>query len=308
MKAFHRFSFFTTISTFVLIFIGGLVRVSGAGLGCPDWPTCFGRWIPPTSVSQLPPDIDPATFNFTLAWIEYINRLSGMTIGLLILATALWAIFKFRNNKRILFPAMLAAVLTAFQGWQGAVVVSSLLQPVIVTVHMLVALVIASLLVYVTAESHYQLNKENYINTGLPTNLGRWPLILWLVALVQILIGTQVRSQLEHIADQFPLLSTGEWLSKVGALNHIHMSLGILLVALTIMVYVKLKKYKEQLSSTINISMMTLNIVVIFQIFLGLSFIFFDMAAIRQVFHMFLGSIYLGVVFYIYANFKLIKN
>lgn len=308
MKAFHRFTFFTTIATFVLIFVGGLVRVSGAGLGCPDWPTCFGRWIPPTSASQLPAEIDPATFNFTLAWIEYINRLSGMIVGLLILSTALWAIFKFRDNKRILFPAMLAALLTAFQGWQGAVVVSSLLQPVIVTVHMLLALVIASLLVFVTSESHYQLNKEHYINTGLPSGLDRWPLILWLLALVQILMGTQVRSKLELISDQFPLLSSGEWLSKVGPLNHLHMSLGILLVALTIMVYLKLKKYKEHLTPSINGSIITLNVVVILQIFLGLSFVFFDMAAIRQVFHMFLGSVYLGVVFYLYANFKLIKN
>lgn len=308
MKAFHRFSFFTTLATFVLIFIGGLVRVSGAGLGCPDWPTCFGRWIPPTSVSQLPPEIDPATFNFTLAWIEYINRLSGMIVGLLILTTALWAIFKFRDNKKILFPAMLAALLTAFQGWQGAVVVSSLLEPVIVTVHMLLALIIASLLVYVTVQSHYQLNKEHYINTGLPTNLGRWPMILWLMALVQILIGTQVRGKLEHIADQFPLLSSGEWLSKVGGLNHMHMSLGILLAALTVMVYVKMKKYNEHLTPSLSGSLMVLNIVVIFQIIIGLSFIFFDMSAIQQVFHMFLGSVYMGVVFYLYANFRLIKN
>ncbi len=75
MKRFRHLALFATFATYFAIFMGGLVRVSGAGLGCPDWPKCFGRWFPPTSLSQLPPEIDPSLFNLTLAWIEYINRL-----------------------------------------------------------------------------------------------------------------------------------------------------------------------------------------------------------------------------------------
>ena len=75
------------VFTYLLIFIGGLVRVSGAGMGCPDWPKCFGRWIPPTSLSQLPDYIDPEKFNLVLAWVEYLNRLFGALVGLIILIT-----------------------------------------------------------------------------------------------------------------------------------------------------------------------------------------------------------------------------
>ena len=82
MRYFFRFSLTTLFMTYLLIFIGGLVRVAGAGMGCPDWPKCFGRWIPPISVEQLPTHIDPAQFNFVLAWIEYCNRLfSGDTLS-----------------------------------------------------------------------------------------------------------------------------------------------------------------------------------------------------------------------------------
>jgi len=91
MKYFSRFSTLTTLLTYILIFVGGLVRVSGAGMGCPDWPKCFGRWIPPTSLDQLPTDIDPAQFNIVLAWIEYSNRLVGVVIGLMITATLILA-------------------------------------------------------------------------------------------------------------------------------------------------------------------------------------------------------------------------
>ena len=142
-------------TTYFLIFIGGLVRVSGAGLGCPDWPKCFGRWIPPFSQSQIPTGFDASGFNITLAWIEYINRVAGMITGLLILITALLAIKNFRGSKHILIPSMLAAILVAIQGWYGSVVVKSQLMPTTVSIHMLLALIIVSLLVYVTYGSFH---------------------------------------------------------------------------------------------------------------------------------------------------------
>ena len=89
MNKFRSFSNITILFTYLLIFIGGLVRVSGAGMGCPDWPKCFDRWIPPTNVDQLPDHIDPALFNIVLAWIEYCNRLFGVFVGLFITITFL---------------------------------------------------------------------------------------------------------------------------------------------------------------------------------------------------------------------------
>ena len=88
-KLFFRSALISTILSYLLIFVGGLVRVSGSGLGCPDWPKCFGRWVPPTSIEQIPTHIDPTAFNIVLAWIEYGNRMLGVIVGFSIIVMTL---------------------------------------------------------------------------------------------------------------------------------------------------------------------------------------------------------------------------
>src|SRR5499433_4476260 len=103
LSSFQRLALCTTATTYVWILVGGLVRASGAGLGCPDWPRCFGSWIPPTAAAELPPQFDPSLYNSALMWTEYLNRLLGVTVGVLILATVISAWRHHRNEPRILW-------------------------------------------------------------------------------------------------------------------------------------------------------------------------------------------------------------
>ena len=98
-KLFFRSALISTILSYLLIFVGGLVRVSGSGLGCPDWPKCFGRWVPPTSIEQIPAHIDPTAFNIVLAWIEYGNRMLGVIVGISILLMTFIAVIYFNKNN-----------------------------------------------------------------------------------------------------------------------------------------------------------------------------------------------------------------
>ncbi len=230
MTGFRKFAFVTAVATYVLIFVGGLVRVSGAGLGCPDWPKCFGRWIPPLNAAQLPADLDPSTFNFTLAWIEYFNRLLGVVVGILILITAILAIRYFRRVRKIVYPSIAAALLVAYQGWQGGQVVTSELEPYMVSIHMVLALIIVSLVLYVTQKAYY-IEKENdgeivKDHRGFGLVVG----VLWFLTIFQILIGTQVRSSVETLQLRYPLLPDLDILGRVGAVNYIHSVLGIVVV------------------------------------------------------------------------------
>src|SRR2546430_14308432 len=94
LDAFQWMALITTACTYALIGVGALVRASGAGLGCPDWPRCFDRWIPPLSAADVPASIDPALFNFAKAWTEYLNRLLGVSVGFLVFGTLVLAIIR----------------------------------------------------------------------------------------------------------------------------------------------------------------------------------------------------------------------
>ena len=155
LSSFQTLALWTTGTTYFLIVVGGLVRASGAGLGCPDWPRCFGGWIPPASAADLPAGFEASQFNATLMWTEYLNRLLGVAVGLLILATLVSAWRHHRQTPRIFWPTLAAFLLVGFQGWLGGVVVQQELAAWIVTVHLVVALVIVSLLLYVTVYAFF---------------------------------------------------------------------------------------------------------------------------------------------------------
>jgi cytochrome c oxidase assembly protein subunit 15 len=304
MQTFRRLAFFTTLATYFLIFVGGLVRVAGAGLGCPDWPRCFGRWIPPLRLQDIPQDIDPAAFNFTLAWIEYINRLVGVSVGLLIAATAVMAIVRFRQYPRILIPTIAAALLVAVEGWLGAVVVASELQPLVVSIHLILALIIVSLLVYVNQETYHLQRGETGAAGAYPAHARLWVGILWIAAIVQIFLGTEVRSAFESVAADYPLFSFGERLAMVGLIDDIHMVTGIVVVLFTFFVGYSLIRFKEQPSFLVREMLWLLMILAASQVIIGVALMVVGLNPLMQLFHQWSSSIYVGVALVLFMALK----
>lgn len=226
LSSFQRLALWTTATTYFLILVGGLVRASGAGLGCPDWPRCFGGWVPPLSVADLPPEFDPSQFNPTLMWTEYLNRLLGVAVGFLILATAISAWRHHRRDPRILWTTIAALLLTGFQGWLGGRVVAHELAAWIVTVHMIVALVIVQMLLYVTVTAGDVRRATASAVAGAEAARAKAPalqtsiVLLIFVTLIQIAIGTQVRGGVDQALDAG--VARDAALATVGALDFLH--------------------------------------------------------------------------------------
>ena len=162
LRRYRRMAWITLAAVYLLIVVGSSVRASGAGMGCPDWPTCFGRWIPPVSEAQLPADYQQtyahlgyaeARFSATKTWTEYGNRLLGVTIGLLIMLTAVFSWPCRAFNRHITAASVAAFFMVALQGWLGAKVVGSNLQPGMITLHTLMALAIVGTLLYGLAQA-----------------------------------------------------------------------------------------------------------------------------------------------------------
>lgn len=228
MRTFQRLALVTTALTYALIAVGGLVRASGAGLGCPDWPRCFGSWIPPASAAALPPQFDASQFNATLMWTEYLNRLLGVSVGLAILATAV-AAWQYRARApRIMWATWGALLLTGYEGWLGGRVVAHELAPWIVTAHMLVALVIVLLLLWATAEA-FVLESGRVAGTGpAARSLGYATMGVIALLLVEVGIGTQVRGRVDVALD---LVARSAALDAIGVIEPVHRVVaGVVLV------------------------------------------------------------------------------
>ncbi|MBN1479922.1 hypothetical protein EH223_18520 [candidate division KSB1 bacterium] len=303
MRLYKKFALLSIFVTYFLIFLGGLVRVSGAGLGCPDWPKCFGRWIPPISASQLPPEFAPETFNFTLAWIEYINRLVGVLVGLVILVTAILALLYYRKKLHVLLSSLLAALIVAYQGWQGSRVVASELEPIVVSFHMIIAFVIISLLIYAALQAHYSDADTDKIGL-FPRNTSLIVLVLWIGTIIQVLLGTTVRGAIEHANRDYPLLFGAELLAKVGAIDELHMATGILLViALVVLSWYVLKK-SHNISTLMRQTTWGIIVLSFAQLVIGHFLVFIGLPELVQLLHLWLASLLIGGLLLLFVSIQ----
>jgi cytochrome c oxidase assembly protein subunit 15 len=243
---FRRFGILTIASVFFLIFIGGLVRSTGSGMGCPDWPKCFGQWIPPSDISELPLDYktkfavagkEIADFDAFKTWTEYYNRLVGVVIGLFVFLTVIFALPYLKStNKKIFWLSFLAFILVGFQGWIGSIVVSTDLATYMITIHMLIALIIVALLIYTVSASQdfviYQINPLPRLKTLI------W--VLLIIALVQTASGTQVREAIDEIAKRID--NRWVWTDNAGNIFLMHRSWSWFSLLISIYMMLQFKK------------------------------------------------------------------
>ncbi len=304
MNLFRFFAYLSTGMTYLLIFIGGLVRVSGAGMGCPDWPKCFGRWIPPTNVDQLPEYIDPSKFNIVLAWIEYSNRLFGALVGVTITLTMVFMFRDYRNEIRIRNAVILAFLLTLVEGWLGAVLVKTVLNPVTITLHLLFALIIVMLLIYASQEAYHLENPNSERKSSYPPHLGKAFVILAGALLLEVVLGTEIRGGLEMIRKENPIIDSTFLLKMLGPFKYLHTILGIIITFISGYLWFHLVK-KSRFSSFLMIQTSSIILLLILvQIISGEILVFLKVIPLIQLFHLWIASWILGLVSIQYSLWK----
>lgn len=300
-KFFFRSALISTILSYLLIFVGGLVRVSGSGLGCPDWPKCFGRWVPPTSIEQIPAHIDPTAFNIVLAWIEYGNRMLGVIVGISILLMTIIAVIYFKKNSKILLSSLLSLFLVIANGGLGAIVVSSVLNPFIVSLHMILALFLVSVLSYATIESYKLINTQKFTGIFLSKKISISLIALWIFIVIEILLGTGIRTNIELIAIDNPLLSKGELLESLNSYKYLHSILGFSLLFLS---FYLCYLFKDDFLGLSKQLVLFIFVMIIFQIFLGELMIFFELPQLTRLFHTWGSSWLVGIIIILYNTLQ----
>lgn len=236
-KKFPKIVTIALISLYLIFLAGSIVRMTGSGMGCPDWPKCFGYYIPPTSEEEISwkpntefkkgyiivkdealyvadKDLttgsefdsqnwspytkhDYAVFNTFHTWTEYINRLVSVLAGFVFLFLVYGSTKYWKEKKSIPLLAFAAFFLMLFEAWLGKTVVDSNLTPTRITIHMVVGLIIIALLIRLKFIVRLHLDKTS---TQHKFNKLFYKLLIVSVifSLVQIAMGTQVRQFIDE--------------------------------------------------------------------------------------------------------------
>ena len=307
MVLFRKLGLWTIGAVYVLILIGGIVRATGSGMGCPDWPKCFGTWIPPTDVSQLPIDYKEifgaklkgeVEFNALKTWIEYLNRLVGALIGLFVFGTFVASFFAFwKKDKTIVWLSFVAFILVGFEGWLGSKVVSSELHPLMITLHMVLSIVIVFILLYAVARSY---NSVVIIEDVKESSSLSFLLILTIIfTLGQVLLGTQVREMIDKVSAAMGDNLRSQWVENVGGKFQIHGLFSTLVFGLNVFLFYRIRNNITERGIIYRFTSWLL-ILIVLEMFSGISLAYLDFPALMQPIHLTFATVALGIQFVIY--------
>jgi cytochrome c oxidase assembly protein subunit 15 len=325
---FTRIAKITLVLIYVVIIAGAIVRMTGSGMGCPDWPKCFGYYIPPTEQSQLEfkpnheykkgvviikdetlvvaksdftssenyeeanwqpyTKHDYAIFNPIHTWVEYINRLSGAVSGLATLVLAIASLQFWKKKKIIPILSFLVVFAMGFQAWLGKTVVDSNLSPLKITIHMVMALLIVAIMLIIIYKSKSDLKSFTYNPTF--KNVMLFAIML---TLVQVILGTQVRQYVDEQVKAIGYVKSA-WLENPQLTFYIHRTLSILVIITTAwLVYLnkKLRLGYKKVNAIL--------ILVLLEILTGMLMYYFDFPFSTQTLHLVIASILFGIQFYL---------
>jgi cytochrome c oxidase assembly protein subunit 15 len=333
-KLLYRFSIASLVCIYLVIIAGSIVRMTGSGMGCPDWPKCFGYYIPPTDIETLiwsegrdfekgniiildeslwvanksfksGPTFDAknwelytkhdyAIFNPVHTWVEYINRLLGALAGIPVLGLFLLSLFYFKRNPKVTIMSFFALVLLLFEAWLGKTVVDGNLIPHQITYHMFGAIGLVAVFVYIIIE----LSKREF--TFKPKRdkgivlLG----LLSLIALsIQVYLGTSVRETVDTIG-KTELLAQPEWIEQLGAIFKVHRTFSLLVLGL-----VGWYAFRVVQSRSVSTWPRVLLVTIVLEVLSGVGMAYLEMPQFLQPLHLFFALVDIGLILFILLDY-----
>jgi heme a synthase len=303
MRQIKNWAIATFILCFLVIIAGGVVRTTQSGMGCPDWPKCFGKWIPPTNASELPAnfekylrkqDIDH-TFNALHTWIEYINRLLGVLLGFFGLVQFAMLFFKRKEFNKPYKLAIAFLVTVILTGLFGAIVVKLNLAHASISVHLLFAII----LVQIQLALLLSLNKK--LLTIHVNNKVRQSLFIFLILLFcQTVLGTMVRMYVDDVSKTLHYEQRETWLAATPVAFLIHRSFSWLILAGALF----LAWYCRNMQAIKN-KVFVVALIIVLSMITGIVLFYANMPAAAQPVHLLLAALALTQTVAVLLQIKL---
>jgi len=335
-KLFRAILTLSIVLVYIVIIAGAVVRMTGSGMGCPDWPKCFGYTIPPTNATQL--EWKPnhnykegqkiikdgilfevkkdfisnkvynanywekytkhsyAIFNPIHTWIEYINRLATVLFGIPLLILFGLSIFKWKEDKRFAFLSLAVLISVAIEAVLGKIVVDTNLQPVKITLHVLFVFFIIAFLLLIKF-----LFKKHQPLVKQNKTINRLGVAAVIVTLIQVTLGTQLRQYID-VQMQLNAHSNPEnWLANLPMIFYVHRSFSILVLTLNIFWIWSYKKINNELKILNWVA-----VLLVLEIMSGIILYYANFPFLSQPLHLLLSSLLFSVQFY--AVLRLVKR
>ncbi|WP_139958952.1 COX15/CtaA family protein [Flavicella sediminum] len=327
------------ISVYLIFLAGSIVRMTGSGMGCPDWPKCFGYYIPPTSEEQInwQPNTsynkgtiiiknealivakdnfstqntfneshweaytkhDYAIFNVYHTWTEYINRLSSVLSGFVFLILLVAAYKNRKLHKQILLLTFGAFFLMLFEAWLGKTVIDSVLKPSVITIHMVAGLFIIALLLKLLHLISDKVAKNISYNKTFHTLL----IVSILFSIIQISMGTQVRQFVDEQVKLFGFDNKQMSLYNPNLNFYIHRSFTVAIVLVNFFIFYK----NETLQLNFKLPKWILGLIGL-EALTGILMYYSDFPLGTQAIHLLSGALLFGLQFYLILQHGKLKQ
>ena len=333
-KAFLKTAKISLVLVYIVIIAGAVVRMTGSGMGCPDWPKCFGYYIPPTNIETLQwqptrkfdkgqviiikeqlftansdfitgvaidmknweqyEKHDYAVFNVWHTWIEYINRLVTVVLGIPMLLLLVLSFFLYKKDKILTLMTLLTIMVLAVQAVLGKIVVDTNLMAGMITVHMFFAFLLVALLLVLIYR--VQENRTFILFDTLTRNL---IIISAIITLLQVILGTQVREYVDYQIDLWGYSSKNLWLANAPIKFYVHRSFSILIVLLNLYLLNRIVRRTQN-----YVRAKWAFVLIVLSVFTGIAMYYFDFPFSSQPLHLVLAALLFGVQFYMVLETK----
>ena len=265
-KILYRLSIVSLVCTMLVMLAGSIVRMTGSGMGCPDWPKCFGYVIPPTDIETLTwspkrnfekgniiivnetllvaideftsteefdeskwepyTKHDYAIFNPFHTWVEFINRLIGAFTGLPVLVLALLSLGVVKKDILVPLLAWVGLFLLGFEAWLGKLVVDGNLVPHRITYHMFGALGLVGVFTFLIV-------RLKSVNLDFRTRRNSTTILIGgvgvVLLLIQIFLGTTVREEVDAIGKS-NLITGADWIDNLSIIFKFHRTYSLVVI------------------------------------------------------------------------------
>ena len=324
-----------TLASLYLIFLAGsIVRMTGSGMGCPDWPKCFGYYIPPTSEEQITwqPNStyeegiiiiknevlyvaekkvntssvfdetnweeytkhEYATFNKFHTWVEYINRLITVLSGFIFLFLLAGSLKFRKENKWIPILSFIAFFFMLIEAFLGKMVVDSNLKPTMITIHMVIGLLIIGLILRLL----FIIRKEKTV-FKYHSLFNKLLIASIIFSIIQIAMGTQVRQFIDEQVKLFGFENKEYSLMNPSFKFYFHRSFTIAIILVNFGLF-----YLNQLHKLGYKLVKWILVLLFLETITGILMYYAEFPLGTQAVHLLSGALLFGVQFYLWLQSK----